>query len=138
MKHDYVRLFTIIAVSFLLFAVPCFLFVRERGNPHPRRIFGISMIRESTAQTLTTLRSGHQYPGLLRFLVGRVFYTDAINTVIAYMSLYTVNVAISTGLTKEDGEAKAKLVLMARLTPECPIRVLEVDTEAPSDQNLKR
>jgi UMF1 family MFS transporter len=79
--HDYVRLFTIIAVSFILFAVPCFLFVRERGNPHPRTIFGISMISESTAQTLTTLRSGHQYPGLLRFLVGRVFYTDAINTV---------------------------------------------------------
>src|SRR6476469_1483100 len=30
------------------------------------------------------------------------------------------------------------LPLMARLTPECPIRVLEVDTDASSDQNLKR
>lgn len=114
--HDYVRLFTIIAVSFFLFAVPCFLFVRERGNPHPRTIFGISMIRESTAQTLTTLRSGHQYPGLLRFLVGRVFYTDAINTVIAYMSLYTVNVAMANGLSREAGEVQAQIILMSAIS----------------------
>ena len=65
---------------------------------------------------MQTLRSGNQYPGLLRFLIGRAFYTDAINTVIAFMSLYTVNVAISTGLTKETGEAKAHLVLMAAIT----------------------
>ena len=34
----------------------------------------------------------------------------------SFMSLYTVNVAISTGLTKEAGEAKAKLVLMVAIT----------------------
>ena len=38
-------------------------------------------------------------PGLLRFLIGRVFYTDAVNTVIIYMLLYVVNVAVATGLT---------------------------------------
>ena len=32
------------------------------------------------------------------------------------MSLYTVNVAISTGLTKENGEQKAQLVLMSAIT----------------------
>ena len=74
--------------------------MREQGNPHPRPIFTWSAVTESTRQTIHTLRSGNKYPGLLRFLLGRAFYTDAINTVILFMSLYTVNVAISTGLTK--------------------------------------
>jgi UMF1 family MFS transporter len=109
-------LFTIIAAVFVLFSIPCFLFVHERGNPNPRPIFGWQMIKESTAQTLQTLREGEKYPGLLRFLFGRIFYTDAINTVIAYMSLYTVNVAIAGGLAKEAGEKKAQLVLMVAIT----------------------
>ncbi len=109
-------LFLIIAVAFMLFALPCFVFVKERGNPRPRPIFGLTMVRESTAQTVRTLREGHKYPGLLRFLVGRAFYTDAINTVIAYMSLYTVNVAVSTGLTADKGEKSAQLILMSAIT----------------------
>jgi UMF1 family MFS transporter len=109
-------LFTLIAVAFLVFAVPCFLFVKERGNPNPRPVFAWRVIRESTAETIRTLRSGRQYPGLLRFLVGRVFYTDAINTVISYMSLYTVNVAVATGLSSEAGEAQARLVLMSAIS----------------------
>jgi len=109
-------LFTIIAVAFVLFALPCFFFVRERGNPNPRPIFGLAMIRESTAQTLRTLREGHKYPGLLRFLVGRVFYTDAVNTVISYMLLYAVNVVMAHGGTKEAGERTAQLVMMSAIS----------------------
>ena len=109
-------LFGSIALLFLGFALPCFLFVGERGNPSPRPVFGWRVIRESTAETLRALRSGHEYPGLLRFLVGRVFYTDAINTVIAFMSLYTVNVAVGTGLTQDDGESRAQLVLMSAIS----------------------
>jgi len=109
-------LFRVIAVTFMVLAIPCFLFVRERGNPHPRPVFGWRMIEESTRQTLATLRSGHAYPGLLRFLVGRMFYTDAINTVISYMSLYTINAAVATGLTTAQGERQAQLVLMVAIT----------------------
>ena len=108
--------FLLIAIAFLLFAIPCFLFVHERGNPRPRPIAGWSVIKESTQETIQTLRDGRQYPGLLRFLIGRVFYTDAINTVIAYMSLYTVNVAVATGLTKTQGEGRAQLVMMAAIS----------------------
>jgi MFS transporter, UMF1 family len=85
--------------------------VRERGNPNPRRIFGWNMVRESTRDTLRTLRSGHEYPGLLRFLVGRVVYTDAINTVILIMALYTVNIAVASGLTEVEGEAASMQIL---------------------------
>ena len=108
--------FLFVGVAFFALATPCFLFVRERGNDNPRPIFTYAAIAESVRQTIQTLKSGHQFPGLLRFLVGRAFYTDAINTVIVFMSLYTVNVAISTGLTKENGEQKAQLVLMSAIT----------------------
>jgi UMF1 family MFS transporter len=108
--------FLFIGIAFLALAMPCFLFVRERGNNNPRPIFTFDAISESLRQTIQTLRSGNRFPGLLRFLIGRAFYTDAINTVIAFMSLYTVNVAISTGLTKEAGEKKAQLVLMVAIT----------------------
>lgn len=113
--QDKPLLFAIIAIAFLLFALPCFLFVRERGNPHPKPI-NLRAAVDATRQTLDTLRHSQRYPGLLRFLVGRVFYTDAINTVISIMALYTVNVAISTGLSETDGERQAQLVLMSAIT----------------------
>ncbi len=108
--------FLFIGMAFFALATPCFLFVRERGNDHPRPVFTFDAVGESLRQTIQTLKSGHRFPGLLRFLIGRAFYTDAINTVILFMSLYTVNVAISTGLTKENGEQKAQLVLMSAIT----------------------
>jgi len=64
--------------------------VRERGNATPRAVFSWRETVISTRTTITTLREGHKYPGLLRFLIGRVFYTDAINTVISIMFLYTL------------------------------------------------
>jgi MFS transporter, UMF1 family len=113
---DKPALFSIIAIAFMVFAIPCFIFVKERGNPHPKPIFGWRMIQESTAQTMATLQGGAAYPGLLRFLIGRVFYTDSINTVISYMSLYTVNVAIATGLSQAGGEQQAQYVMLSAIT----------------------
>ena len=112
---DLPRLFGLIALAFLIFAIPCFLFVRERGNPHPQPI-NLRMALESTRETIRTLRSSQQYPGLLRFLVGRVFYTDGINTVISIMLLYTVNVAVSTGMTEEAAEQQGQLILLTAVT----------------------
>ena len=109
-------LFTMIALFFLLFALPCFFFVKERGNPNPREVFSLSMLRESTNETVRTIRSGQQYPGLVRFLVGRIFYTDPINTVISIMMLYTINVAEHTGLTHEQGEGTGKLIMMTAIS----------------------
>lgn len=108
-------LFTAIAVAFLLLAIPCFVLVRERGNPRPRPI-DWAMARDSTSQTIRTLREGQRYPGLVRFLVGRVFYTDAINTVISIMALYTVNIAVSTGMSEEAGQKQAQFILMSAIT----------------------
>jgi UMF1 family MFS transporter len=109
-------LFLMIAIFFLLFALPCFLFVKERGNPHPREVFSMKMLRESTGETIRTIRSGREYPGLVRFLVGRIFYTDPINTVISIMMLYTINVAEHTGLTHDQGEETGKMIMMTAIT----------------------
>jgi len=113
---NYALYFTIVAALFAVFAVPCVLFVRERGNPNPRPVVGRGVIAESTKQTLDTLRHGQRYPGLLRFLVGRVFYTDAVNTVIAFMSLYTTNVAISVGLGPEEGRRQAGYIMLSAIS----------------------
>ncbi|MBX3133733.1 MAG: MFS transporter [Gemmatimonadaceae bacterium] len=109
-------LFTAIAVAFLVLSIPCFVFVKERGNPNPRPVFSLAMIAESTRETIRTLRSGQEYPGLIRFLVGRVFYTDAINTVISIMTLYTVNVAVASGLSTPEGEGKARLIMLSAIS----------------------
>jgi MFS transporter, UMF1 family len=105
-------LFLLIGLLFLSLALPCFLFVRERRNPNPRPVFGWKVVRESTRETVTALKNGKQFPGLRRFLIGRVIYTDAINTVILIMALYTVNVAVASGLSEEQGEHTAQLILM--------------------------
>jgi MFS transporter, UMF1 family len=107
--------FLLVGAGFLLFAVPCFLFVRERGNPAPSPVFSWRMIRESSLATVATLRSGRQYPGLLRFLVGRIFYTDAINTVIAFMGLYVVNVAVATGRDEASAQRLVMYVMAAAI-----------------------
>ncbi len=111
-QDDIPFLFLMIAISFLLFSLPCFFLVRERGNPNPRQIFGLRMMRESTRETLRALRSGQEYPGLLRFLVGRVVYTDAINTLIMIMAIFTVNVAVATGLSEAAGRQASMLILL--------------------------
>ena len=110
------RLFVGIALTFLALSIPCFLFVKERGNTHPRPVWSWSATVESTRGTIRTLREGHKYPGLLRFLIGRIFYTDAINTVISIMFLYTLNVAEASGLTKAQGSKAGLSVMFVAIT----------------------
>ena len=109
-------LFGLLAAAFLVFALPCFLFVHERGNPVAPA--GLQLGRPSGRRPAKrrTLRSTQQFPGLARFLVGRVFYTDAINTVIAYMGLYTVERLAGHGPLGRRGRAQAQLVLLSAIT----------------------
>jgi UMF1 family MFS transporter len=107
-------LFTLYAIAFLLFSIPCLLFVKERGNP--TRPINFAAMVDSLRGTYDALRHSQKFPGLLRFLIGRVFYTDAINTVINIMVLYTVNVAIASGLSKDAGEGRAKLIMLFAIT----------------------
>ncbi len=113
---DLPKLFLWIAATFLVLSIPCFLFVRERGNPNPRPVFAWDAVRGSLRETVKTFQNGHQYPGLIRFLVGRIFYTDAINTVISIMTLYTINVAVAAGQGEETAAQTSKLVMLVAIT----------------------
>ncbi len=79
-------IFKATAALFLLFALPCFLFVRER--PRTVEPFGLGAVGRAVRQLRQTAARAARYRGLGRFLIGRVFYTDAANTVIAFMGIY--------------------------------------------------
>ena len=62
----------------------------------------------SWSQLRTSIRHARETPGLLRFLVGRFFYTDPVNTAIVVMSAFAVQ---AVGFTS--GEALNILLLLA-------------------------
>jgi len=97
--------FFVAGVLFALFAVPIFLFVRESG-PIGRVTW--NDVVGSLAQLRTSVGHAREVPGLLRFLVGRFFYSDAVNTIIVVMSVVTTR---AKGLT--DSEA---LIVLLSLT----------------------
>ena len=78
--------FFVAAVLFALFAIPIFVFVRESG---PIGRVSLADVVGSLAQLRTSIAHAREVPGLLRFLVGRFFYSDAVNTIIVVMSVVT-------------------------------------------------
>jgi UMF1 family MFS transporter len=78
--------FLVAAVLFALFAIPIFLFVRESG---PLARISVRDVVGSLAQLRTSIAHAREVPGLLRFLVARFFYSDAVNTIIVVMSVVT-------------------------------------------------
>lgn len=108
-------LFLTLAVVFALFTIPCFLFVRERPNPKAQPLRW-GTVGDSVREVVHTFRTTREHPGLLRFLIARMFYSDAVNTVIAVMSLYVVNVARQFGGTEESGRHLADMILLFAIT----------------------
>lgn len=81
------RLFAVTAALFLMFAIPCFLWVRE--PPRPNAVpFGRESIARAARELRGTVALVRGYPTLRRFLIGRVFYADAANTLIAFLGIY--------------------------------------------------
>ncbi len=116
LPSDFSPLFLAVAGCFLVLSIPCFLFLEERRPRRPINVFNWAVIKDSTAETIRTLKSTRQYPGLLRFLIGRVFYTDAINTVIGFMALFTLHVSTASGLTPADATTQKSLVMAVAIT----------------------
>ncbi len=84
-----VAVFVPTAVFFLLFAAPLFFFVRE---PLPAQPDATWRIRESYRQIFQALANTKKHPGLLRFLVATLLYSDSIETVILFMGVYVQSV----------------------------------------------
>jgi UMF1 family MFS transporter len=94
--------FLVAAVLFAVFAVPIFAVVKEQGSVG--RI-SRSDITGSWSQLRTTIGHARAVPGLGRFLLGRFFYSDAVNTIIVVMTVVTV---YAKGLS----ESTAQMVLL--------------------------
>jgi UMF1 family MFS transporter len=97
--------FLLSALLFSLFAIPLFVIVREHPDPAAPRLTA-GDVAASWRQLATTIRHAREVPGLPRFLVGRFFYSDAVNTVIVVMTVVAVE---AVGLTV----AQANLVLLS-------------------------
>jgi UMF1 family MFS transporter len=97
--------FLLVGSMFTLFAMPLFFLVRER-RPAGVPFRAIDAVR-SWSQLRTTVRHAREVPGLLRFLVGRFFYTDPVNTAIVVMSAFAV---FAVGFTQ--AEALNILILL--------------------------
>ena len=97
--------FLLAAALYGVFAVPIFLFVREPAPPPGTPKLRFADVVAGWSQLRTTIEHAGRVPGLLRFLVGRFFYSDAVNTIIVVMSIVTVE---AMGLTARD----ANLILL--------------------------
>jgi len=85
---SYGATFRVLAVAFLVFALPAFFFIRERAGhddaPLPR-------LREVVRRLAASWRLASNYDGVVRFLVGRFLYTDAINTLIGgFLTIFVI------------------------------------------------
>jgi MFS transporter, UMF1 family len=90
--------FRLTALLFLVFAIPIFLVVREPRPKDEPRITTRDVV-EAFGQLRTSIEHAKAVPGLGRFLIGRFFYSDAVNTVIVVMSVVTVE---ALGVSERD------------------------------------
>jgi UMF1 family MFS transporter len=81
--------FVLAAVLYGLFAIPIFVLVKERATAGAEPVRLRDFV-DSWDQLQTTIGHARQVPGLARFLLGRFFYSDAVNTVIVVMSIVAV------------------------------------------------
>lgn len=101
----YREVFRLSATLFLLLALPCLLFVRDRTAA---RAFRWRAFPDAASRVVHTFRTLPRHGSLLRFLVARLFYADAVNTVIAFLGIYVTNeVGFST--------AESQIVLLVAI-----------------------
>jgi len=105
-RVGYVGIFRLSALLFLVFAIPCFLFVREQPRTTTR--ITTRVVTGAVSQVARTVEHAREFPGLIRFLIGRIFYTDPVNTAVVFMGLYVTN---EVGFS----ETQAQIVLLVAI-----------------------
>ncbi|MDA8652941.1 MFS transporter [Candidatus Actinomarina sp.] len=97
--YSYVEIFRSVAVMFLIFSLPAFIFIKEKKVSNKKSTIKIT---DSISLVIKSWKHSTQYPGLTRFLVGRFFYADAINTLIS--GLLAVYLVEEVGLSPSDSQ----------------------------------
>ena len=83
------------AICFLLFALPCFIFVKDVKTVKLGKLGEQSALQAVTSAFIkikNTILHIKQYPGLLRFLITAFIGLNAINTIYIFMAVYTKKV----------------------------------------------
>ncbi len=75
----------IAALWYALFALPFFMMVPDRAGSGAG---AFAAVREGLAQLVGTARELRARPGILRFLLGRMIYTDGLNTLFAFGGIF--------------------------------------------------
>ncbi|RKX26833.1 MAG: hypothetical protein DRP47_07565 [Candidatus Zixiibacteriota bacterium] len=91
------------AILFMLFAVPLFLWVKEKPAKEQRPSTGF---RAAYRDVWNGVRQTKKYPGVLRFLIADYFFEDAATTVILNIGLYC-----SIVLSLSDNDITAFLIV---------------------------
>lgn len=96
---DNLNAFVPTALLFLIFSLPIYFFVKDRpqalgsgGRATGQPSSGGSIIKEGYGRVWRTFKEARKYRGLFIFLLAYFCFTDAINTVIAFMSIYAQGV----------------------------------------------
>ena len=110
MGYSYVEIFKSVAFLFLIFSLPAFLFIEEKFVSAEK--VKISIL-SSLNIVIKSWKHSRQYKGLTRFLVGRFFYADAINTLIS--GLLAVYLVEEVGLTPADSQSILALAIVVSI-----------------------
>lgn len=103
--------FKAIAIAFLIFSLPTFLFVKQR--PRRREAGRPPSLLSSVRRLVVSWRKARSYRGVARFLVGRFFYTDAVNTLIGgYLTIYAKE---ELGFTSSDLQVLLTVAITAAI-----------------------
>ena len=106
----YLEIFRSVALLFLVFSLPTFFFVKEKKLTSVKSEIKLS---ESLVVVIKSWKHSRQYKGLTRFLVGRFFYADAINTLIS--GLLAVYLVEEAGLTPEDSQGILAIAIVVSI-----------------------
>lgn len=89
LELGYAETFTMLAAGFLVFALPAFRYISE--PPPPTSARPTPALTSVIGDLVRSWRRAAQWPNVIRFLIGRFLYTDAINTLIGgFLTIYAI------------------------------------------------
>jgi len=110
MGYSYIEIFKSVAILFLIFSLPAFIFIEEKITSDKK--IKINILNSITV-VINSWKHSRKYEGLTRFLVGRFFYADAINTLIS--GLLAVYLVEEVGLTPADSQSILALAIVVSI-----------------------
>ena len=115
--EGYIFIFRAVGVVYLLFAIPLFIFLRERpSRTVPAPAFG-SVMKQAVSQVRANVNSLERYPGMTSFLTARFLYSMGIHTATAFAVLYATE-------TVELSEREIEWILIAGICVAIPSGLL--------------